>query len=414
MKQVLVIGGGARESALALKFNQSPQVDHVYVAPGNPAMTLLGVEPIGIKEAEVPELIQFARDHQIDLTFVGPEVPLAAGIVDAFQEAHQPIFGVTKKLAQLESSKTFAKDFMHRHHLPTAASKTVHSELEAHAEATLMGLPIVLKKDGLAAGKGVIIAQDAAALDDAIDRLYEGHPDATVLLEQYLDGEEASVMALFNGQNRVILPLSQDHKRRFAADRGPNTGGMGAISPLPQFTTDQVKAAEALVDTTLAGMQEDGLSGQGVMYIGLIFTADGPKILEYNMRFGDPETQVLLPQIENDFYQLVTDLLNGQQPDLKLNGQAYACFVAVNPDYPGSELKQVPVIVPKDWPIGTWLPAGVNQTENGWVSSSGRIFSVVEAASTLSEAIMKAKKAMESIQGVLDYRTDIGFHAVKA
>ena len=414
MKNVLVIGGGARESALALKFNQSPQVDHVYVAPGNPAMTLLGVELIGIKEAEVPELIQFARDHQIDLTFVGPEVPLAAGIVDAFQEAHQPTFGVTKKLAQLESSKTFAKDFMHRHHLPTAASKTVHSALEAHAEATLMGLPIVLKKDGLAAGKGVIIAQDAAALDDAIDRLYEGHPDATVLIEQYLDGEEASVMALFNGQNRVILPLSQDHKRRFAADRGPNTGGMGAISPLPQFTTEQVKTAEALVDTTLAGMQEDGLSGQGVMYIGLIFTADGPKILEYNMRFGDPETQVLLPQIENDFYQLVTDLLNGQQPDLKLNGQAYACFVAVNPDYPGSGLKQVPVIVPKDWPIGTWLPAGVNQTENGWVSSSGRIFSVVEAASTLSEAIMKAKKAMESIQGVLDYRTDIGFHAVKA
>ncbi|RXT59316.1 phosphoribosylamine--glycine ligase [Lacticaseibacillus chiayiensis] len=414
MKKVLVIGGGARESALALKFNQSPQVDHVYVAPGNPAMTLLGVEPIGISEAEVPALILFARDHQIDLTFVGPEVPLAEGIVDAFQEANQPIFGVTKKLAQLESSKTFAKDFMHRHHLPTAASKTVHSALEAHAEATLMGLPIVLKKDGLAGGKGVIIAQDATALDDAIDQLYERHPSATVLLEQYLDGEEASVMALFNGQNRVILPLSQDHKRRFAADRGPNTGGMGAISPLPQFTANQVQSAQSLVDKTLAGMQEDGLSGQGVMYIGLIFTSDGPKILEYNMRFGDPETQVLLPQIENDFYQMVTDLSNGQQPDLTVNGRAYACFVAVNPDYPESGHKSVPVIVPNDWSIGTWLPAGVNQIENGWISNSGRIFSVVSGAPTLSEAVSKAKAALESIQGVLDYRTDIGFHALKA
>ncbi|KMO62903.1 phosphoribosylamine--glycine ligase, partial [Lacticaseibacillus rhamnosus] len=169
MKKVLVIGGGARESALALKFSQSPQVDHVYVAPGNPAMELLGVEPIGIKEKEVPALIKFAQTHQIDLTFVGPEVPLAAGIVDDFQAIGLPIFGVTQKLAQLESSKTFAKAFMHRHHLPTAASKTVHSAIEAHAEATLMGLPLVLKKDGLAAGKGVVIANDAATLDDTIE-----------------------------------------------------------------------------------------------------------------------------------------------------------------------------------------------------------------------------------------------------
>lgn len=413
MKKVLVIGGGARESALALKFSQSPQVDHVYVAPGNPAMELLGVEPIGIKEKEVPALIKFAQTHQIDLTFVGPEVPLAAGIVDDFQAIGLPIFGVTQKLAQLESSKTFAKAFMHRHHLPTAASKTVHNAIEAHAEATLMGLPLVLKKDGLAAGKGVVIANDAATLDDTIEQFYAGHPDATVLLEEYLAGEEASVMALFNDQRRVILPLSQDHKRRHAADRGPNTGGMGAISPLPQFKPDQVQAAQSLVDATLAGMHQDGLNGHGVMYIGLIFTKEGPKILEYNMRFGDPETQVLLPQIENDFYQLVSDLLDGQQPTLKLNGLAYACFVAVNPDYPRANLKTVPVIVPTNWPIGTWLPAGVERTDNGWISDAGRIFSVVAGAATLPEAVAKAKHDLESIQGVLDYRTDIGFHALK-
>lgn len=290
MKQVLIIGGGARESALALKFKQSPQVDHVYVAPGNPAMTLLGVDPINIDDNDFTKLIDFAETHQIDLTFVGPEVPLAAGIVDAFQAADQPIFGVTKKVAQLEASKTFAKDFMARHQLPTAASKTVHNAIDAHAEAATMGLPLVLKKDGLAAGKGVVIAQDGETLDETIEKMYADHPDATVLLEQYLAGEEASVMALFNGEKRVVLPLSQDHKRRFANDRGPNTGGMGAISPLPQFNDDQVTAAHQLVDATLKGMQADGLDGQGVMYIGLIFTPDGPKILEYNMRFGDPET----------------------------------------------------------------------------------------------------------------------------
>ncbi|RUS38754.1 phosphoribosylamine--glycine ligase, partial [Lacticaseibacillus paracasei] len=292
MKQVLIIGGGARESALALKFKQSPQVDHVYVAPGNPAMTLLEVDPINIDDNDFTKLIDFAETHQIDLTFVGPEVPLAAGIVDAFQAADQPIFGVTKKVAQLEASKTFAKDFMARHQLPTAASKTVHSAIDAHAEAATMGLPLVLKKDGLAAGKGVVIAQDAETLDETIEKMYADSPDATVLLEQYLAGEEASVMALFSGEKRVVLPLSQDHKRRFANDRGPNTGGMGAISPLPQFNDDQVAAAHQLVDATLKGMQADGLDGQGVMYIGLIFTPDGPKILEYNMRFGDPETQV--------------------------------------------------------------------------------------------------------------------------
>ena len=168
MKQVLIIGGGARESALALKFKQSPQVDHVYVAPGNPAMSLLGVDPINIDDNDFTKLIDFAETHQIDLTFVGPEVPLAAGIVDAFQAADQPIFGVTKKVAQLEASKTFAKDFMARHQLPTAASKTVHNAIDAHAEAATMGLPLVLKKDGLAAGKGVVIAQDAETLDETI------------------------------------------------------------------------------------------------------------------------------------------------------------------------------------------------------------------------------------------------------
>lgn len=412
MKQVLIIGGGARESALALKFKQSPQVDHVYVAPGNPAMTLLGVDPINIDDNDFTKLIDFAETHQIDLTFVGPEVPLAAGIVDAFQAADQPIFGVTKKVAQLEASKTFAKDFMARHQLPTAASKTVHNAIDAHAEAATMGLPLVLKKDGLAAGKGVVIAQDAETLDETIEKMYADHPDATVLLEQYLAGEEASVMALFNGEKRVILPLSQDHKRRFANDRGPNIGGMGAISPLPQFNDDQVAAAHQLVDATLKGMQADGLDGQGVMYIGLIFTPDGPKILEYNMRFGDPETQVLLPQITNDFYQLISDLLANRQPSLTLSDKAYACFVAVNPAYPSGALKTVPVIVPTDWPEGTWLPAGVAKSDHGWESHAGRIFSVVAGAESLPDAVKAAKTAMEKIQGVLDYRTDIGFHTL--
>lgn len=406
MVNVLVIGQGARESALGLAFLRSPQVAQVFVAPGNAGMPLIGLTPVPIAETDGDALITFAKAH-VALTFVGPEQPLAAGLVDAFQAAGLPVFGPPQALAQLESSKQFAKAFMARHDLPTAAATLVHSLAEAQAALKPFGLPVVIKADGLAGGKGVTVAQDEATATQALTALYAAQPDAPVLLEEYLQGEEASVLAMFNGQARVLFPLAQDHKRRFDGDLGPNTGGMGAISPAPQFTAAQQAAAAALCDRTLAGLAADGLAGCGVLYLGLMFTADGPKILEYNLRFGDPETQVLLPQVQNDFYQLTVDLLAGQAQPLAVDGLTYCGVVAVDPAYPNRG-QAYPLQLPDAEQKRYWLPAGVAQTKAGLVSAGGRIFTVLGAGATLAQAQAQAYARMQPLQGALAVRRDIG------
>ncbi|WP_203662606.1 phosphoribosylamine--glycine ligase [Lacticaseibacillus sp. 53-4] len=406
MVNVLVIGQGGRESALGRAFLRSPQVGQVFVAPGNAGMPMIGLTPVPINESETAALIAFAKTH-VALTFVGPEQPLAGGLVDAFEAAGLPVFGPTKVLAQLESSKTFAKAFMARHHLPTAQALTVHSLPEAQTALAKFGAPIVIKADGLAAGKGVTVAQTLAAAQAAVTKLYAADAQTPVLLEEYLQGEEASVLAMFNGPKRVLFPLAQDHKRRFDGDAGPNTGGMGAYSPTPQFSAAQQKAAGDLVGQTLAGMASDGLSGCGVLYVGLMFTAAGPKILEYNLRFGDPETQVLLPQVENDFYQLTLDLLAGKAEPLKLDGHTYCGVVAVDPAYPGAG-HPYPLVVPDAEQLKYWVPAGVAETAGGLVSSGGRIFAVIGEGSDLAEAQRQAYARMQPLQGALATRSDIG------
>lgn len=411
MVNVLVIGNGARESALGQAFLKSAAVDNVYVAPGNAGMALLGLTVLPLGEDDFANLIQFAQTH-VALTFVGPEAPLAAGIVDAFKKADLPVFGPTQKLAQLESSKQFAKAFMQRHHLPTAKAEVVNSQAAAMQVLSDYGAPIVIKADGLAAGKGVTVAQTVEAAQTAITNLYPDHPNASVVIEECLTGQEASVLALFNGMTQVSFPLAQDHKRRFDADLGPNTGGMGAISPAPQFSAEEQQQAQALIDQTLAGMVVDGLYGNGVLYIGLMFTPDGPKILEYNLRFGDPETQVLLPQVQNDFYQLVTDLLAGQADELQLDGQTYCGVVAANPGYPTDTSQHLPVIVPDATQQAYWYPAGVRQGTNGLESVGGRIFTVVGQGADLSGAQAQAYARLKPLVGALASRTDIGFHAL--
>lgn len=405
MAKVLIIGSGARESALGQAFLASPQVTAVYVAPGNAGMPLLGLTPVAITEEQTAALVAFAAD--VDLTFVGPEQPLAAGLVDAFQAAGRPVFGPTQKVAQLESSKQFAKAFMAAHHLPTAAVKVAHSQREAIAAAAMMSLPLVIKVDGLAAGKGVTIATNPETVQATLAALYAADAQAPVLLEEYLSGQEASVLAMFNGTKRVLFPLAQDHKRRFAGDTGPNTGGMGAISPAPQFSTAQQAQAAALVDQTLAGMVADGLTSTGVLYVGLMFTSHGPKILEYNLRFGDPETQVLLPQVTNDFYQLTLDLLAGQAPALTLNGQTYCGVVAVNPAYPQSG-PALPLVRPTADQCGYWIPAGVAKQGDTLVSHGGRIFTVIGSGADLAAAQREAYARMAPLQGPLAVRDDIG------
>lgn len=411
MVKVLVIGNGARESALGQAFLKSEAVDEVFVAPGNAGMTLLGLTVLPLGEDDFSNLIQFAKTH-VALTFIGPEAPLAAGIVDAFQKADLSVFGPTQKLAQLESSKQFAKAFMQRHHLPTAKAEVVHSQAEALQVLAEYGAPIVIKADGLAAGKGVTVAKTEEAATSAITNLYTDHPNAPVVIEECLTGQEASVLALFNGMSQVAFPLAQDHKRRFDDDLGPNTGGMGAISPAPQFSEAEQQQAQALIDQTLAGMVVDGLYGKGVLYIGLMFTPDGPKILEYNLRFGDPETQVLLPQVQNDFYQLVTDLLAGQADAMHLDGQTYCGVVAANPGYPTDASQHLPLIVPDATQRDYWYPAGVRQGTNGLESTGGRIFTVVGRGADLKAAQTQAYARLKPLAGDLASRSDIGFHAL--
>ncbi|WP_461212989.1 phosphoribosylamine--glycine ligase [Lacticaseibacillus sp. GG6-2] len=411
MVKVLVIGNGARESALGQAFLRAKAVDEVFVAPGNAGMPLLGLTLLPVAMTDFASLTDFAKAH-VALTFVGPEAPLAAGIVDAFQAAGLPVFGPTQKLAQLESSKQFAKAFMQRHNLPTAKAQVTTSEQAALAVLSEFGAPIVIKADGLAAGKGVTVADTTEAAKVAIHQLYQAQPDAPVVIEECLTGQEASVLALFNGMKRVAFPLAQDHKRRFDADKGPNTGGMGAISPAPQFSDTERQQAAELIDQTLAGMVVDGLYGCGVLYIGLMFTPDGPKILEYNLRFGDPETQVLLPQVTNDFYELVTKLLAGQALPLKLDGLTYCGVVAANPGYPTDTSANLPVVIPDSAQRQYWYPAGVAQGTNGLQSQGGRIFTVVGAGSDLAAAKKQAYARLQPLVGELAYRQDIGLHAL--
>ncbi|WP_054751009.1 phosphoribosylamine--glycine ligase [Lacticaseibacillus thailandensis] len=412
MQNVLVIGSGARESALGVAFKRSPRVEHVYVAPGNEGMQLRGLEPVALDVLDFAGLVAFARKH-VDLTFVGPEVPLVAGIVDYFTAAHLRIFGPHQALAQLEGSKAFAKDFMARHGIPTARAVLVHDADAARAQVRTMGVPVVLKADGLAAGKGVQIVTTTAAADQAIALVYQQQVDAPLLVEEYLRGEEASVMTLFAGQHWVMLPLSQDHKRRFNGDTGPNTGGMGAISPAPQFDATAVQQAQNIVTRTINGIHAEGLDGCGVLYTGLMFTAAGPRVLEYNMRLGDPETQVLLPQLTDDFFSVIMQLLDGQQPRLHLDGRTYCGVVLVHPGYPATSQPPVAVMTPLVASLNHWLPAAVRQVNGQWQSSGGRVVTVVGSGADARAAVRATYQLVAPWADALAYREDIGVHALQ-
>lgn len=405
---VLIIGRGSRESALGRAFLRANR--QVYVAPGNPGMRLVGLTPVAIDEMAFDQLVDFARAHDL-FTFVGPEAPLAAGIVDAFTAAGLPVFGPHKRLAQLESSKTFAKVFMHRHEIPTATATVVHNLADARAALAKFGVPLVIKADGLAAGKGVTVALDLPTAEHAITSLYAAEKRATVVLEDYLDGEEVSVMALFNGSDRVILPLSQDHKRRFDGDIGPNTGGMGAIAPAPQFGPEVTAQAEVIVDQTLAGMVADGIAGCGVLYVGLMITKKGPMVLEYNLRFGDPETQVLLPQIQNDLLAVLQGLAEHHVETLQLDGRTYVGVVLAHPGYPTDTKPALPVVTPLD--ASDWEPAGMVEQDGELFTAGGRIATVVAGGVDLRQAQQAVYRRVTALAGELAYRKDIGWHAYK-
>ncbi|WP_125581769.1 phosphoribosylamine--glycine ligase [Levilactobacillus cerevisiae] len=404
MAKVLVVGGGGREHAVAKAMLKSPQVTTVFCAPGNPGMQLDEIQTVDIAELDFPALVTFVRQQAVDLTFVGPEVPLAAGIVDYFQEAGLPVFGPNQATAQLESSKVFAKEFMHRHHIPTADYQLFTGVSAAIKYSDQAPLPQVIKVDGLAAGKGVTVATTHTVARAALTTAFQT-VDA-VLIETFLSGFEFSQMVLVGGEHYCLLPTAQDHKRLKNQDAGPNTGGMGAYSPVPQVTSSIIaETVQKVVRPTIRGLQQDGLSFNGVLYIGGIMTPNGVQVVEYNLRLGDPEAQILLPQLQSDFYQAILTLLQGKTPDLQWqHADTYLGVVLAAPGYPDKPTTgiSVPTVKGADY-------ASVNGTIEQLLGNGGRLMMVTDHAPSLAEAQRRVYARLSKLDlGDLIYRTDIG------
>ncbi len=336
--KVLVIGRGGREHAICTKFSESPKVEKVFVAPGNAGMIDVA-ELVAIEEGDHGKLIDFALTNGIDLTFIGPEVPLLAGLSDRFEEAGLKVFGPKQKAAEIEGSKSFAKDLMKKYQIPTAEYEVFSNYEEAKAYIEEKGAPIVIKADGLAAGKGVTVAM---TLEEALDSIKEmlldekfGQASSTVVIEEFLAGEEFSLMAFVNGETVIPLEIAQDHKRAYDGDQGPNTGGMGAYSPVPHIGEETVNIAiETVLKPTAKAMIQEGRTFTGILYAGLIKTDKGPKVIEFNARFGDPETQVILPRMKSDLVDVIEAVLNGEKPEIEWHDEAMLGVVVASKGYP--------------------------------------------------------------------------------
>ncbi|MGY4691136.1 phosphoribosylamine--glycine ligase [Salibacterium sp. K-3] len=412
---VLIVGSGGREHALARSFSKSPRVDTVYAAPGNPGMKQTA-ECIHLKENDASGLVQFAKEAEIGLTVVGPEAPLLAGVVNAFQEAGLRVFSPTKEAALIEGSKSFAKAFMERHRIPTGTYKVTSDYDEAVRHVENEGVPIVVKADGLAAGKGVTVAftkeEAQAALQDILLDEKFGEAGAEVVLEEYLEGEELSLMAFVHGTTVIPMVGAQDHKRAFDGDEGPNTGGMGAYSPVPQFNETEVeRAVREILQPTADGLAAEDRSFTGILYAGLMMTGNGPKVVEFNARFGDPEAQVVLPRIESDIAGVMTELLDGGAPELSWSDEAVLGVVAASKGYPGPYEKGVPIADVPDADLLFF--AGVDEQEGSYVTAGGRVLLLAEKASTIEAAQAAAYEKLEDLDtSHLFYRTDIGHHII--
>jgi len=412
MSKVLIVGSGAREHALAQTFLRSPQVDEVIVAPGNDGMAKSGITCQDIAVTELTALRDFARSQQIDLTFVGSEEPLTLGIVDVFEASGLAIFGPSKKAAQLEGSKSFTKNILKKYHIPTANAQTVTSRSAAQASLELFDFPVVFKLDGLALGKGVTIINNRNDGEIYLDELYQQQSDAKLVIEDYLDGVEFSVFTLVgrNGQ-MTHAPLAQDHKRRFDGDKGPNTGGMGAYSPVTWISDDiRRQTINMLVEPTVKAMLSEKIPFSGVLYTGVMLTTQGPKVIEFNVRFGDPEAQVVLPQYTGDFYDLIMQLLQGNQPTTKWQEEdIYLGVVLASPGYP--EAPQNGLRVPEiPYPVNY---AGVSLQNGQLVTKGGRVLTVVHHQKTIAVAQKQLYEVLDKIDMALEFRHDIGYQAVE-
>jgi phosphoribosylamine--glycine ligase len=422
--KILLIGSGGREHALAWKMARSPRVQKVFVAPGNGGTANQkheGIENLPISDLQ--ELADFAKREQIALTVVGPEAPLAAGIVDVFRNQGLRIFGPTQLAAQLESSKDFSKAFMKRHGIPTADYQTFSNASEAHNYIDQKGAPIVIKADGLAAGKGVVVAMSLPEAHMAVDMMLSdnklGNAGARVVIEEFLIGEEASFIVLVDGKNVVPLATSQDHKRLHDGDQGPNTGGMGAYSPAPLVTPQiHARAMREVIMPTILGMKADGIPYTGFLYAGLMINPDGRiKTLEFNCRMGDPETQPIMARLESDLVDALDKAIDGKLDKVELKWDrriALGVVLAAHqyPDTPRSGDRISGIPAPTNDQIV--FHAGTKIHDGNLLTSGGRVLCVVGLADTVKAAQQKAYSAVQQIHfDGMQYRKDIGFRAIK-
>ncbi|PFK44051.1 phosphoribosylamine--glycine ligase [Bacillus cereus] len=414
---VLVIGRGGREHALAWKFAQSEQVEKVYVAPGNEGMRDVAM-PVDIDENDFDALVLFAKENNIGLTFVGPEIPLMNGIVDRFEAEGLRVFGPSKAAAVIEGSKAFTKELMKKYDIPTAAYETFTDYEEAVEYIQKVGAPIVIKADGLAAGKGVTVAMTLEEALEAVKEMLQdvkfGEASKKVVIEEFLDGQEFSLMAFVNGTTVYPMVIAQDHKRAFDGDKGPNTGGMGAYSPVPQIPESAVsEAIETILHPTAEAMIQEGRSFTGILYAGLILTNEGPKVIEFNARFGDPETEVVLPRLESDLVDVCNDVLDGKELTLKWSEEAVIGVVLASKGYPEAYEKGAVISGLNTLEDVIVFHAGTAMKHGDFVTNGGRVLFVACKAKDLQTAKDNVYKEIKKIKSDgLFYRSDIGYRAI--
>lgn len=426
--RILLIGSGGREHALCWKIAQSPKCEKLYCAPGNGGISEIA-ETVDIKADEIDGLLAFAKRERIDLTVVGPETPLAAGIVDRFEEEGLRIFGPKKDLARLEGSKVCAKELMKRLGVPTADFKVFDKSDEALKYLEAKKAPLVVKADGLAAGKGVIVCKNIEEAKDAVKKIMVarifGSSGNKIIIEDCLAGEEASIIVISDGKNFVTLASSQDHKRVFDRDKGPNTGGMGAYSPAPIITDTLLqKILNTVISPIIKGLAEEGMPYKGALYAGIMVTEDGPKVLEFNVRFGDPETQAILPRLKSDLVEAMERSIRGDLGNYNLEWDARPCVsvVIASGGYPGNYQKGVEIKgldeikCLKDvyvFHAGTRRGKRSTNGHSLFITDGGRVLNVTALGSNIQDAIDISYNAVEKIHfDKMHYRKDIGYRAI--
>nr|WP_263327148.1 phosphoribosylamine--glycine ligase [Neobacillus sp. Marseille-Q6967] len=417
--KVLVVGGGGREHAIIWKLSQSPKIKKLYCAPGNPGIARLA-ECVSIAVSDIEKLADFAKRENIDITFVGPEEPLSKGIVNEFNKQGLTVYGPSKEAAQIEGSKAFAKELMRKYHIPTAKYAAFTDYEEALSYVRAEGAPIVIKADGLAAGKGVVVAREVEEAEEALKSMLKkdtfGSAGARVVVEEFLEGEELTLLSFVSGTTVKPMVPAQDHKPVFNDDKGPNTGGMGTYAPLPHIDSSIVeRILQEIVEPTARAMVNEGHPFEGILYTGLMLTKAGPKVIEYNARFGDPETQVVLPLLETDLLDILIASLNGEleKLEVKWTDKSAICVIMSSAGYPGpykkgdiiKGLEQVeyPAIV---------FHAGTTEKDNQIRTNGGRVLGITAIGDNLKEARDLAYQSIDKISFAgAHFRTDIGSKA---